>query len=91
MVNGKQFKKNMKKNRVYFAIVPRGVGSNGQATKASNDQVTTDSDSRVPVEIIELLNDYKDIIANDIPDGSKKYKSLYGSNSWSYFAKESII
>ena len=39
MVNGKQFEKEMKKNQVYFSIVPRGLsfGSNDRAVEASND------------------------------------------------------
>ena len=49
MVNGKQFEKEVKKNKVYLAIVPRGpsVGSNDQVAKASNDKVTVDSGSQV--------------------------------------------
>ena len=78
MVNGKKFEKEMKKSQVYFSIVPRGlsVGSNGRVVEASNDQVTADSDSRVPVEIIEFLNEYKDIIADDIPDGLPLVRSI---------------
>ena len=37
--------------------------------EASNDQVTIDSDSQVLVEITKLMNEYKEIIADDIPDG----------------------
>ena len=42
MVNVKQFEKEVKKNQVYFAIVPRGlsVGSNDQEKKVGNDRVT---------------------------------------------------
>ena len=36
----------------------------------------TDSDSRVPEEIIELLNEYKDIIADDLPDGLPPVRSI---------------
>ena len=39
MVNGKQFEKEVMKNQICFAIVPRGpsVGSNDQAPKVGND------------------------------------------------------
>ena len=78
MVNGNFFEKEVKKNQVCFVLVPRGpsVGSNDRAEKASNDQVTTDSDIRVLVEIIELLNEYKDIIGNDILDGLPPIRSI---------------
>ena len=38
MVNGKQFEKELKKNQVYFGIVPRGssVGSNDRAIEVGN-------------------------------------------------------
>ena len=42
----------------------------------SGDRVTTVSDSRVPEEIIKLLNEYKDIIANDLPDGLPPIRSI---------------
>ena len=50
MVNGKQFEKEVKKNQVYFVIVPRrlSVGSNDQEIEVGNNRVTTDNDSRVP-------------------------------------------
>ena len=68
----------MKKNQVYFSIVHRGpsVGSNGWVAKVSNDRVTTYSDSWVLVEITELLNEYKDIIVDDIPDGLPLVRSI---------------
>ena len=71
MVNGKQFEKEVKKNRVCFAIIPRGpsVGNNDQViSEASND--------RVLEEIIELLNEYKDIVTEDIPDGLLPVRSI---------------
>ena len=78
MVNGKQFEKEMKKNQVYFSIVPRGpsVGSNDWAIEASNDRVIVDSDSWVPVEITKLLNEYKDIIVDDIHNGLPLVRSI---------------
>ena len=62
MVNGKQFEKEVKKNQVCFAIVLRGlsVGSNDRAAKVGNN--------RVIAEIAKLLNEYKDIVAEDIPN-----------------------
>ena len=70
MVNGKKFEKEVKKNQVCFAIVPRGpsVGSNDRATEIGNDRVT--------IEIEELLNEYKDIIANDTPNGLPLVRSI---------------
>ena len=38
--------------------------------------MTIDNDSRVPVEIIELLNEHKDIIASDILDGLPPVRSI---------------
>ena len=63
MVNGKIFEKEVKKNQVCFVIILRGP------SVGSNDQVTTYSGSRVPEKIVELLNEYKDIITKDILDG----------------------
>ena len=70
MVNGKQFEKEVKKNQVYFAIVPRGrsVGSNDWAIEVVNDRMTG--------EIEELLNKYKDIVAEDIPNGLPPMRSI---------------
>ena len=88
MVDEKKFEKEVKKNQVCFAIVPRGpsVGSNDQATKAGNDQVTTEaSNDRVIVEIgrswvlakIEIvLNEYKDIVVEDILHGLPPIRSI---------------
>ena len=44
--------------------------------EVGNDQVIVDSDSQVLVEITELLNEYKDIIADDIPDGLPRVRSI---------------
>ncbi len=70
--------KGSKEESSFFAIVPRGLsaGSNYSATKASNDRVIVDSDSRVPIEIIELLNEYKEIVAEDILDGLPLVRSI---------------
>ena len=38
--------------------------------------MTTDSDSQVLVEITELLNEYKDIIVDDIPNGLPPVRSV---------------
>ena len=38
--------------------------------------MTTDSDSQAPVEITELLNEYKDIIADDILDSLPPVRSI---------------
>ena len=42
----------------------------------NGDQVTTDSDSWVPEEITELLNEYKEIIADDLPNGLPPIRSI---------------
>ena len=66
-----KFEKEVKKNQVFFAIIPRGpsVGSNDQViAEAGND--------RVLEEIIELLNEYKDIVAKNIPDGLPPVRSI---------------
>ena len=42
----------------------------------SGDRVTDDSDGRVPEEIAELLNEYKDIVVDDIPDGLSPIRSI---------------
>ena len=78
MVNGMQFEKEVKKNQVFFSIVPRGpnVGSNDRATKAGNDRVIVDSDSRVLEEIVELLNKYKNIVVDDIPNSLPLVRSI---------------
>ena len=78
MVIGKQFEKEVKKNQVYFSIVLRGlsIGSNDRAVEAGNYRVTTNSGSRIPEEIIELLNEYKNIVAKDIPDGLPLVRSI---------------
>ena len=42
----------------------------------SGDRVTNGSIDQVQEEIIELLNEYKDIIADDIPDGFPLVRSI---------------
>ena len=85
MVNGKQFEKEMKRNQVYFAIIPRKSsfvnGDQVQENSAnrvpvSGDRVTNGGIDQVPEEIVELLNEYKDIIANDILDGLPPIRSI---------------
>ena len=72
MVNGKQFEKEVKKNQVCFAIVPRGL------SVGSNDWVTTEIGDidRVPIEITKLLDGYEDIIAENIPNGLPPIRSI---------------
>ena len=85
MVNGKQFEKEVKRNQVYFAIIPRKpsfvngdwlLENNVNRVPANGDRVKKDSDSRVPKEIIELLNEYKEIIVDDILDGLHLLRSI---------------
>ena len=38
--------------------------------------MTIDSDSQVPIEITKLLNEYKDIIADNIPDDLPLVRSI---------------
>ena len=66
----------MKKNQVCFSIIPRGMSVDWVTIKVGNDWVTSASGSRVPEEIIELLNEYKDIVAKDIPDGLPPMRSV---------------
>ena len=71
--------KKKKKNQVFFSIIPRGpsLGSNDQVTiESGNDRVTTDSGNRVPEEIAIFLNEYKEIVAEDIPDGLPLVRSI---------------
>ena len=42
----------------------------------SGDRVTDGSIDRVPEEIVELLNEYKDIISDDIPNGLPPVRSI---------------
>ena len=85
MVNRKQFEKEVKKNRVCFAIISRKPsfvnGDRVQENSAnqvpvSGDPVTDGSIDRVLEEIIELLNEYKDIIADGIPDSLPPVRSI---------------
>ena len=70
MVNGKKFEKEVKKTQVCFAIVPRrpSVGSNDQAEEVGNNRVTT--------KIAELLDEYKDIIADNTLGGLPLVRSI---------------
>ena len=70
MVNGKKFENEVKKNQVCFAIVPRrpSVGSNDQVAEVGNNTMTT--------KIVELLDEYKDIITDDIPNGLPLVRSI---------------
>ena len=70
MVNGKQFEKKVKKNHVHFSIVPRGL------SVGSNDQVVEVGSDKVIAEITELLNEYKDIVVDDIPKGLPPIRSI---------------
>ena len=85
MVNGKQFEKEVKRNQVFFAIIPRKpsfvnrdrVQENSvNRVLVSGDRVTNGSIDRVPEEIVELLNEYKDIIFYDILDGLPLVRSI---------------
>ena len=85
MVNGKQFEKEVKKNQVCFSIIPRKpsfvnedrVQENSvNRVLVSGDRVTDGSIDPVPEEIEELLNEYKDIIAEDIPNGLPPVRSI---------------
>ena len=85
MVNGKQFEKEMKKNQVCFSIIPRKLSFvNGDQVQensvnrvpVSGDRVIDGSIERVPEEIKKMLNEYKDIIVDDIPDGLPLVRSI---------------
>ena len=69
----------MKNNQVHFAIIPRepSASSNEQEiTKVGNDWVTVYSGSQIPEEITKLLNEYKDIVVEDIPNGLPPMRSI---------------
>ena len=71
MVNGKQFEKEMKRNQMCFAIITR------RPSVSSGDRVTEETNgSQVQVEIENLLKEYKDIVAEDIPDGLPPIRSI---------------
>ena len=85
MDNGKQFEKEVQKNQVCFAIISRKPNfvnegqvqeNNANRVPDSGDQVTNGSIDQVPEEIAELLNEYKDIIADDLPDGLPPVRSI---------------
>ena len=80
LINGKKFENEVKNNQVCFAIIPRGssVGSIDRATEVGNGWVTTRTGDIdwVPVEIIELLNEFKDIIVEDISYGLPPVRSI---------------
>ena len=56
MVSGKEFEKDMKKNLVFCAIIPRepSYSNNDQMTEASISQVT-DNNDQVPTKIQRFL------------------------------------
>ena len=75
----------MKRNQVYFAIIPRKSSFvNGDRVQENDvnqmpvngDQVTDGSIDRVLEEIAELLNEYKEIITDDIPNGLPLVRSI---------------
>ena len=70
----------MKRNHVCLAIIPRGLNfdSNDQVTtEDGNDRVTIEtSRGQVPTKIENLLNEYKEIIVEDIPDGLPLVRSI---------------
>ena len=75
----------MKRNQVCSAIIPRKpsfvngdqlLENNLNRVSVNGDWVTTDSDSRVREEITELLNEYKDIIVDDLLDGLPPIRSI---------------
>ena len=70
----------MNKNLVCFYIISRKLScasssrvienSGGRATEANNDGVTVETGrGLVPTKIENLLNEYQDIIVEDIPNG----------------------
>ena len=71
MVNGKQFEKEVKKNQVFFAIVPRGPSF------GNNDQMISEAcNDRLLEEIAKLQNEYKEIVAEEIPNGLPPVRSI---------------
>ena len=85
MVNGEKFVKEVKRNQVCFAIIPRKLSffNKSQVPKnsvnrvpVSSDRVIDDSIDRVPEEIAEFLNENKDIVADDILDGLPLVRSI---------------
>ena len=78
MVNGKKIEKEVKKNQFCFAIFPRrpSVGGNDQETKVGNHRVIACSIDQAPEEITKLLNEYKEIVGEDIADGLPPMRSI---------------
>ena len=85
MVNGKQFEKEVKRNWVCFTIIPRKLSffnkdwaleNSVNRVPVSDDQVIDGSIEWVPKEIVELLNEYKDIIDDDIPNNLPPVRSI---------------
>ena len=77
MVSGKEFEKDMKKNPICFAIIPRrpSSSSDDRVIEANVSRVTN-SDDRVQIEIKRLLEEYKEIISEKIPDGLPPIRSI---------------
>ena len=50
--------------------------NNVNQVSVSGDRVTDGSIDRVPEEIVELLNEYKEIITDDIPNGLPPVRSI---------------
>ena len=65
-------------NRVPENSVNQVLVSSDRVTKVGGNRVTKEIGSidRVPVEITNLLNEYKDIVAEDIPDGLPPMRSV---------------
>ena len=77
MVNGKEFEKDMKRNLVCFSITPRRPSySSGDWVIEARISWVTDSNDWVPIEIQRLLEEYKEIVTEDIPDGLPPMRSI---------------
>lgn len=65
-------------NRVSKNSVNRVPVSRNRVTEVNGNRVTAETGSidRVPVEVTNLLHEYKDIVAEDIPDGLPPMRSI---------------
>ena len=93
MVNGKKIEREVKNNQVFFARVPRGlsVGSNDRVVDAGNGWMRAENDDIdwVPIEIERLLDEYKEIIEEDIADGLLLVRSI--SHCMDFIRKASFM
>ena len=60
----------MKKNKMFFSIIPR------RPSYASHNRVIEYSSDKVPIEIQRFLDEYKNIVTEDIPNSLPSARSI---------------